>query len=135
MDLQNPKNVEKILLEKIYTVETGLLTAYPNNGLKQHLKTGSHYNGNGRVESFLSFRPEIENAQSIDLVFALSCTAKGAVFSSEIAWSDGKVIDEVVVCEVCPECDEQLGERVDHVTGDIQQLLVKRMVELVGNFA
>ncbi|MFC1878454.1 hypothetical protein ACFLZW_00940 [Chloroflexota bacterium] len=134
MKIENPKVVQNILLDKINTVETGLLTAYPQNGLEQQLKKGSRYNGTEKVESFLSFHPAAAQ-QSIDLVFAVACTARGAIFSSEITWSDGKVIDEVVVCEVCPQCFDQLGERVDNVVAGIQDSLVERMVDLLENFS
>lgn len=132
---QNPEFVKGILLTQIQNVHTSLLSAYPNNGLKEQLTTGARYNGNGKVDAYLSFSPTAGASRgSIDLTFSLACKGSDAVFRSEIAWSDGKVIDEVVVCNLCPDCLEELGDRIEGVTSENQAALVARMVELLGNF-
>ena len=135
MDIQDPQFVEKILLEKISTVEAGLLSAYPGEALKGQFESGS-CSTDDKVKACLSFHPGGAPAkESIDLVFAVACSPRGAIFSSEIAWSDGKVIDEVVVCEVCPECFDELGDRVDAVVGRVQDALIERMIDLMENFS
>ena len=56
------------------------------------------------------------------------------IFASEIAWSDGKVIDEVLVCNMCPDCLDDLPEKVNNVVARNQEALVERLTELVANF-
>ncbi|MEW5872028.1 MAG: hypothetical protein AB1894_22355 [Chloroflexota bacterium] len=132
---QDPEFVKGILLTQIQNVHSSLIAAYPNNGLKEQLTTGTRYNGNGKVDAYLSFSPTSGAlGESIDLTFSLACKGSNAIFSSEIAWSDGKVIDEVVVCNMCPECLEELGDRIGDVSGKNQDALVERLVELLGNF-
>jgi hypothetical protein len=131
----NPVLAQSILLTQVQNVYTGLLEAYPNNGLKEQLATGSRYNGNGKVEAYLAYYPDrAASEKSIDLTLTLQCRENKAMFRSEIAWSDGKVIDDVVVCNMCPECIDELGEKVGQVTSSIQGELIDRMVELLGNF-
>lgn len=124
-----------ILLSQIENVEESLYAKYLSNGLKNHLETGSCYNGNGTVEAFLSFNPQNNiGDESIDLTMSLSCTERGAVFSSEILWSSGKMIDEVVVCEICPDCLDDLDEDVEHLMDRNRGPIVHRMVDLFDNF-
>ena len=114
---------------------TGLLAAYPDNGLVKQLETGTRYNGNGTVEAFLSFLPTSEGCkESIDLTIKLTCEQQRTIFYSEIAWSDGKTIDEIVVCNICPDCVDELREKVEHVVERTQQPLVDRMVRILENF-
>ena len=126
---QDPEFVKEVLLAQIQNVEASLLSAYPNNGLKDLLETGTRYNGNGTVESFLSYHPKSENCQeSIELIYSLACEKQKAVFCSEISWSDGKTIDEVVVCHMCPDCLDELQEKVETVANRTLDPLVNRSV-------
>mgnify|MGYP001826712269 CR=1 FL=1 len=54
---QDPEFVSEVLLNQIHNVKAGLLSAYPKNGLKDQLISGTRYNGNGSVEAFLSYHP------------------------------------------------------------------------------
>jgi hypothetical protein len=133
---QDPEFVKKVLLSQIQNVEASLLSAHPNNGLMEYLETGTRYNGNGTVESYLSYRPKSENCRErIELTFSLACDQQKAVFYSEISWSDGKTIDEVVVCYMCPDCLDELQKQVATVTDRTHDPLVNRMVGLLENFS
>ena len=65
---------------------------------------------------------------------SLSYTESGAVFSSEIIWSSGKMIDEVVVCEICPDCLDTMDDDVEHLMDKNRGPIVHRMVDLFDNF-
>ena len=132
---QNPEFVEDVLIKQVYNVEASLLTTFPNNNLKDHLETGSHYDGDDTIKAYLSFNPDSNSQnESIDLTFSIFCTQRGAIFSSEIAWSDGRTIDEVVVCKICPDCLEQLGEKVEVLASQNREQLIDRMVGLFDRF-
>ena len=132
---QDPEYVKEVLFTQIENIETGLLSGYPDNGLVNQLETGTRYNGNGTVEAFLSFLPTSEGCkESIDLTIKLTCEQQRTIFYSEIAWSDGKTIDEIVVCNICPDCVDELREKVEHVVERTQQPLVDRMVRILENF-
>lgn len=131
---QDPEYTKKVLYTQIQGVEAGLLSAYPDKGLVKQLETGTRYNGNGTVEAYLSFIPTSDACkESIDLTFSLACDQQRTTFSSEIAWSDGKTIDEIVVCNICPDCVDELREKVEHVVERTQQPLVDRMVRILEN--
>ena len=135
MQKQQLGKYTSILLTQIENVEDSLYANFPGNGLKEHLESGSRYNGNGTVEAFLSFNPQNNSGdESIDLTMSLSCTERGAVFSSEILWSSGKMIDEIVVCEICADCLDELDEDVDQLMEVNRSPVVHRMVDLFDNF-
>lgn len=132
----DPEYVKKVLFTQIRSIETGLLAAYPDIGLVKQLETGTRYNGNGTVEAFLSFLPTSDGCKvSIDLTIKLACEQQRTTFSSGIAWSDGKTIDEIVVCKICPDCVDELQEKVENVLVRTQQPLVDRIVMILGNFS
>jgi hypothetical protein len=132
---QDPEFVSEVLLNQIHNVKAGLLSAYPKNGLKDQLISGTRYNGNGSVEVFLSYHPNSDVCkESIDVIFSVACEEQKAVFSSEISWSDGKTIDEVVVCHMCPDCLDELQEKLEKLVGRTHEPLVDRMVVLLDNF-
>lgn len=132
---QNPEFAKSILFNQVQIVYASLLQTYPSDKFKEQLVKGTRDKGADRVEAYLSFCPQGHcDAQSIDLTFALQCRENRAVFSSEIAWSDGRMIDEVVVCEMCPNCMEDLENRVQNVSKKSQAALIERMVELLENF-
>lgn len=135
MDIENTKLLEEILLGKTSVVSEGLLGAYPGDGLAKHLHSGCRQAGEDKVEVFLSFRPEEGDCKAcIDLVFCVGCSPRGLIFSSEIAWSDGRVIDDVVVCEICPDCFDELVDRLDRVMAPIMGPLVERMTGLLDYY-
>lgn len=135
MKNQNPEKYKQLLNSQIQDVQHALFNEYPGNGLANHLVSGTRYNGNGKVEAYLSFDPEMDKShESIDLTLSLSCTERGAIFATEILWSSGRMIDEVIVCEVCPECDEGIEEKVDRLMEKNRKPLVDRMNELYSNF-
>ena len=132
---QDPEYVKEVLFTQIENIEAGLLAGYPDNGLVNQLETGTRYNGNGAVEAYLSFLPASDSCtESIDLVFKLACKQQQITFSSEIAWSGGKTIDEVVVANICPDRFDGLQEQVEYVVERTQQPLVDRMVGILENF-
>jgi hypothetical protein len=132
---QDPEYVKEVLFAQIQNIEAGLLAEYPNNGLVNQIENGTRYNGNGTVEAFLSFLPTSDSCtESIDLTFKLACKQQQTTFSSEIAWSGGKTIDEVVVAYLCPDRFDALQEQVDYVVERTQQPLVDRMVGILENF-
>lgn len=65
---------------------------------------------------------------------SLSCTERGAVFSSEIIWSSGNMIDKVVVCEICPDCLDTMDDDVEHLMDKNRGPIVHRMADLFDNF-
>ena len=112
-----------------------MLAAYPDIGVVKQLETGTRYNGNGTVEAFLSFLPTSDGCKvSIDLTIKLACEQQRTTFSSGIAWSDGKTIDQIVVCKICPDCVDELLEKVEYVVERTQQPLVTRMDMILENF-
>ena len=87
------------------------------------------------VEAYLSFLPTSDGCkESIDLLFSLAYDQQKTNFSSEIAWSDGRTIEEVVVSNMCPDCHDELQEKVGNVVARTQEPLVDRMVALLENF-
>ena len=103
--------------------------------LEGKLKTGTQYDGNGKVNACLSFQPQPDHSEEcIDLSLTLSSTQKGIVFATDLPWSGGKTIEDVIVCEVCPDCLDELCECVDSLVDRIQPGLVERMVELLVNY-
>ena len=112
-----------------------MLSTYPNNGLVNQIETGTRSNGNGTVEAYFSYLPNSEICKgSIYLTFYLVCDQQKAVFCSEISWSDGKTIDEVVVCQMYPDCLEEIQEKVGTVVERTRTPLVDRIVVLLDNF-
>ena len=135
MIAENPELVEQILLSQIRTIEADLLSTYPNERLKDYLETRCDYEGGDEMRALLSFHPDIEDCKGcIDLIFSLVCGPEGTVFASQMAWTDGKIIDEVVVCSICSDCVDELGEKVARVVEGTRGPLVVRMVELLDNF-
>jgi len=135
MQNQDLGKYTSILLTQIKNVEENVYANFPSNGLKKHLESGSRYNGNGTVEAFLSFNPHINSGdESIDLTMSLSCTERGAVFSSEILWSSGRMIDEIVVYEICADRLDDLGDDVSDLMDRNRGPIVHRMVDLFDNF-
>ena len=88
----------------------------------------------GVTGAYGTVRQSVERYLGGELKGAAPCKESEELFQSEIAWSDGKVIDEVVVCSMCPDCLDELGERVEAVVNRSQKALVNRMVELLDNF-
>ena len=136
---QNPEFVKELLLNQIDAVQTDILAAFQTNRLQasfqNHLQTGTRYNGNGKVEAYLAFSPDdLLGSNSLDLTLRLDCTPRGAMLTTEIAWSDGRVIDGVFVCNFCPDCLEHLSEQVDQVLDEKRGQMVGRMVDILGNF-
>jgi hypothetical protein len=126
---ENSECIKELLSTHINKIEASLLAAHPDSDLQEQLKTRTHYEGNGKVKACLSFHPQLATTKErIELMLMLSCTQRGAVFASELAWSDGKTIEQVVVCEVCPDCLEDLCGCVDSLVDRIQELLVERMI-------
>ena len=135
---QNPEYVKQILLQQIESVETEILSAFPQNSnqvsLQDLFQTGTRYNGNGKVEAYLAFNPDSTVSSSLDLILRLDCTSRGAMLTTEIAWSDGKMIDGIFVCNFCPDCLEELAAEVTQTLQAKRAPTVQRMVELLGNF-
>ena len=132
---ENSECLLEILTKHVNKIKGSLIAAYQNGDLEEQFKTGTQYDGNGKVKACLSFQNQPDNTEEcIDLSLTLANTQQGVVFSAELAWSDGKTIEDVIVCEVCPDCLEDLCECVDSLVGRIQTKLVERMIELVGNF-
>jgi hypothetical protein len=135
MQNQNPNMYKEILSSHIQKIETDLKENFCENGFSSHLESGTRYNGNGKVEAYLTYRQSGgKGKESIDLNLALSCTERGALFSTQILWSSGRMIDEVIVCEVCPECPDEIGNKVEQLLTKNQEPLVTRLTELYNRF-
>ena len=124
-----------MLFSQIKSIEENLAEKFSSNGFANHIASGTRYNGNGKVEAYLSYEPDKDSEkESIDLNLSLSCTEKGALFSTKILWSSGRVIDEVIVCEVCPECPDDVEAKVERLMEKNHTPLLDRMTELYDNF-
>lgn len=135
MQNQKANKYEEILFSQIQMIEAELKANFSENGFSSHLNSGTHYNGNGKVEAYLTYTPADRSAkESIDLNLALSCTEHGALFSTQILWSNGKMIDEVIICEVCPESPDEIGDKVERLLIKNQEPLITRLTELFDHF-
>ena len=132
---QNTECLQEILTTHINRIREKVIAAFPNQELEGKFTVGSQCEGQGKVKSYLSFQTGSDNAKEcIELTLSLADTREGVVFAAELTWSDGKTIDDVIVCEVCPDCLEDLCDCVDGLVDRIQVKLVDRMVKLVEGF-
>jgi hypothetical protein len=132
---QNAECLQEILTTHIVRIQEIVIAAFPNQELEGKFTVGSQCEGNGKVRSCLSFQTHPDKfKECIELTLSLADTQEGVVFAAELTWSDGKTIDDVIVCEVCPDCLEDLCECVDGLVDRIRAKLVDRMVELVKSF-
>ena len=130
---ENPERITELLATHISNIKASVLAVHPN--YEAMFKTGTEYDGSGKVKGYLSFFPQSDVAKEcIDLTLMLSNTQRGAVFAAELAWSGGKTIDEIAVCEVCPDCLDDLCGCIDNLVNRIREPLVEQMVVLLNNF-
>ncbi|MBN1668853.1 MAG: hypothetical protein JW862_17305 [Anaerolineales bacterium] len=132
---QNPTFAQDVLLRQANAIKEQIMTAFLDECIHDCLSCGTRYNGSDQVVGYLSFKPECGcGGQSLDLLMRIDCTPDGAFFTSEIAWSDGKTIDEVMVCNVCPDCLEELCAEVEAILVQKRTILVERLIQILGNF-
>lgn len=133
---QNPTQAQNVLLNQIDAIKEQIMVAFPEKCILDCLSSSTSYNGTDQVAAYLTFKPECGcGDQSLNLIMRINCTTRGAFFTSEIAWSDGKIIDEIMVCNFCPDCLDQLCEEVDAVLVQKRATLAERLIQLLGNFA
>jgi len=131
---QDPEIVKEVLFTQIKVLRLDCFR-HIHNGLVNQIETSTRYNGNGTVEAYLSFLPTSDICkESIDLIFSLACDQIKTIFSSEIALSEGRTIEEVVVSNMCPDCFDELQEKFGNMVARTQEPLVDRMVAVLENF-
>lgn len=134
MMMEKIECVSDVLYEQVERIEAALLAGFSGNGLAKQLLKRRGKQDNGTFSACLSFYPsETIQEKSIDLTISIYCRGDDTVYASEIAWSDGRAIEEAVVCQMCPDCLDTLCEKVDRVFSQTQKPLVERMANLLDH--
>jgi hypothetical protein len=130
---ETTNEIEKLFLKQIHSIVDSLTTHLPLSILENQLQTESWSNPNGVVMAFISFNPKQDSlSDTIDLTLAVSPKGNIKIISSDIAWSNGKIIEEIFISELLSSDSKQLFEEVNHLLQSNAEIMISKISNIIS---